>query len=230
MLKALLFDLDGTLTNTDRLHYRTWRDVLRDYDLHIDETFYQANFSGRLNQQIVADLLPHLSVAAGKALSDRKEAEFRARANLLEPLPGLMDLLAWLGQQGLPQGIVTNAPRANAEFMLQALDLQHQFAPVVLAEELPRGKPDPLPYQTGLHLLGVEADQALVFEDSPSGIRSAVAAGITTVGIASTHPPQSLYELGSTLVIADFTDPRLHNLLQERLIYEQPGPYAAPSR
>lgn len=215
MLQALLFDLDGTLTNTDPIHFATWQEVMKGFGLEIDRAFYDKNFSGRLNSAIVADLLPQLSEQAGEQLSWEKEAEFRRRAmGELQPLAGLVDLLAWANSQYLKQAVVTNAPVENAEFMLQVLNLQSHFETVVIAEHLERGKPDPLPYTTALQQLGVSAKSAIAFEDSPSGIRSAVGAGVLTVGIASTHEPETLYAVGATLVVQDFADPQLDELLK----------------
>jgi HAD superfamily hydrolase (TIGR01509 family) len=128
-------------------------------------------------------------------------------------MAGLTEILAWADDQQLKQAVVTNAPRENAEFMLQVLELTQQFETVVLAEELERSKPDPLPYQVGLERLGALAKNAIAFEDSPSGIRSAVGAGILTVGIASTHPPEDLYAVGATLVVSDFADRPLAEFL-----------------
>lgn len=215
MLKALLFDLDGTLTNTDPIHFATWQDVMKPHGLKIDRDFYDKNFSGRLNAAIVANLLPHLSPAEGEQLSRDKEAEFRHRAaGELQPLAGLTELLNWANTQQLRQAVVTNAPVENAEFMLQVLGLQHQFETVVIAEQLERGKPDPLPYQTALDRLGVSAKSAVAFEDSPSGIRSAIGAEILTVGIASTHAADDLYAVGASLVVKDFADPKLNEWLR----------------
>jgi HAD superfamily hydrolase (TIGR01509 family) len=213
-LNALLFDLDGTLADTDPTHYLTWQDMLRGYDLEIDPDFYKKHFSGRRNIEIFQELLPQLSLAEGEQLSQAKEAAFRDRASHLLPLPGLFNLLTWADEQDLRQAVVTNAPRENAEFMLQTLGLSDRFSTVVLGEELVRGKPDPLPYQVALEQLGVSAEQAVAFEDSPSGVRAAIAAGIPTVGIATTQTPELLYQLGVILVIADFTDARLQDILR----------------
>ena len=215
MLQALLFDLDGTLTHTDAIHFRTWQRVLSAFDLEIDQAFYDQHFSGRLNEAIVAEVLPQLSAEAGRKLSWEKEAEFRRQAvGALQPLAGLLDLLQWAASQQLKTAVVTNAPVENAEFMLRVLGLGDRFETVVIAEQLERGKPDPLPYQTALERLGVAAQAAIAFEDSPSGIRSAVGAGILTVGMATTHSAATLQTDGAKLVIQDFADPRLDELLK----------------
>lgn len=221
MLTALLFDLDGTLTHTDPIHFQTWKEILWDYELEIDRPFYEKNFSGRTNAAILKELLPHLTELESRQLGDRKEAAFRRRATgELQPLAGLTEMLRWANQQQLKQAVVTNAPPENAEFMLQVLGLAQQFKTVVLAETLERAKPDPLAYQVGLERLGAAANGAIAFEDSPSGIRSAVGAGILTIGIASTHLPEELYAVGATLVVADFSDRTLYNFLN--CTFEQP--------
>lgn len=216
MLKAILFDLDGTLANTDPIHFQTWKDLLVEYGLDIDTEFYRSHFSGRRNQEIINDLLPHLSSQEGEQLSWDKEAEFRDRAQaILTPMPGLLDVLHWTDTQAIQRAVVTNAPAENAQFMIQVLNLEDVFPLVVLGDELPVGKPDPLPYQTGLEQLGVSATEAIAFEDSSSGIRSAISAGIPTIGVASTHPTEELYDLGCILVVDDFTDSKLWNLFNE---------------
>ena len=216
MLKALLFDLDGTLVETDSLHFVIWQDFLRSYGIESDRAFYKAKISGRLNPDIVADLLPQLDAEAAADFIWRKEAEFRNRATSLQPMPGLMQVLSWAEQQAIQIAVVSNAPRENALFALKALQLEARFAKIVLGDDLPRGKPDPLPYQEALRQLSVSPEQAIAFEDSPSGIRSAIGADIFTVGIASTHDPRELELLGAGLVISDFTDQALMELLAAR--------------
>jgi HAD superfamily hydrolase (TIGR01509 family) len=228
MLKALLFDLDGTMVDSDPIHFQTWQEVLREYGIEIDSEFYRTRFSGKLNVQIIQDLLPHLSPEEGQELGDRKEAEFRKRAaTLLTPLPGLLELVSWAQEQGLKQAVVTNAPKENAEFMLQVLGIRDTFAAVVIGDDLPKGKPDPLPYRVAMELLETLPETTLAFEDSPSGMRSAVSAGIPTIGLASTQSPEKLHELGAMLVIPDFIDSRLQDLLrlaQSATLKEPPLP------
>jgi beta-phosphoglucomutase len=209
MLKAILFDLDGTLVNTDPLHYQSWQEILRDYGMEIDRIFYKAKISGRLNPLIIQDLLPQLSFEAGRQLADCKEARFREIALSLTPLAGLLDLLAWIEAQGLQKAVVTNAPAENVNFLLQVLKLADTFNTVVLGEDATAGKPDPACYKLALNQLGISATEAIAFEDSPSGIQAAVGAGIYTIGVASTYEPNVLSAVGAAMVISDFQEHRL---------------------
>lgn len=211
-LEALLFDLDGTLADTDRLHEQAWLEGLAQYGIQADHAYYQTQISGGLNPEIVKRLLPQLSKAEGEAFLAHKEARFRELAAGVGPLPGLRALWNWATKRGLRRALVSNAPRANALFLLERLELS--FDCVVLSEELPAGKPDPLPYRRALEQLGISPDEALAFEDSPSGVRSAVGAGIRTVALTTGHRPEALEQAGAFLSIANFTDPRLWGWLK----------------
>ncbi len=98
--------------------------------------------------------------------------------------------------------------------MLKELGLSDTFSPVVIGDHLPRGKPDPLPYQTALDQLSITAEEAIAFEDSAAGIRSAVGAGINTIGMMTTHSKTELMAAGATEAIADFTDPYIQTLIE----------------
>jgi HAD superfamily hydrolase (TIGR01509 family) len=213
LYRALLFDLDGTLAETDSLHLPTWADALRPHGVEIDEHFFRQNFSGRSSAKIVRELLPDLSAEDARDLTGAQELSFRERAHELEPLPGLVDFMQEGRRRGLSLALVTNAPRENVEAVLLALELREFFDQVVLSDEVGNVKPDPAPYRAALERLGVAPAEALAFEDSTSGIASAVGARIPTVGIASTQAPQTLEETGAFMVAKDFAEPELMRLL-----------------
>ncbi len=215
MYQALLFDLDGTLAETDSLHLPTWLDVLRPHGIEVDEAFYKENISGRSNSKVVEDLLPDLPAEDGQDLADAKESSFRERAHELEPLPGLVDYLEEVRRRGLATALVTNAPQENVEAVLLALELGDFFAELILSDDVGAVKPDPAPYEAALEKLGVSPGEALAFEDSTSGIASSVGAGIPTVGITSTQEPEKLREAGAFATAGDFTDPKLRELLDD---------------
>jgi HAD superfamily hydrolase (TIGR01509 family) len=188
-------------------------DALEPYGIEVDEEFYKERISGRSTPEIVRDLLPDLTEEEGSSIGDAKEASFRERTTELEPLPGLLDFVKEGKRRGFDIALVTNAPEENVGAILPALELQHFFETVVLADEVGAVKPDPAPYKAALEKTGVTAVEALAFEDSVSGIASSVAAGIPTVGIASTQNPEKLLRAGAFMVAKDFTDPELRALI-----------------
>jgi HAD superfamily hydrolase (TIGR01509 family) len=213
LYRALLFDLDGTIAETDSLHLPTWVDALQPYGVEVDEEFYRDRISGRNTAEIVRELLPDLTDEQGRSIGDAKEARFRERASELEPLPGLVDFVERGRKRGMWIALVTNAPEENVETILLALRLRGLFDMVVLADEVEAVKPDPAPYRAALEKVGVPAERAVAFEDSVSGISSSVAAGIPTVGIASSQDPERLLEAGAFTTAKDFTDPQLRDLI-----------------
>ena len=214
MLEALLFDLDGTLTDTDRFHLLALQQLLREQGRTLTEAEFDAHVSGRANADLCRYLFPDRPLTEHQAFADLKEARFRALSPTLQPTAGLLRLLAHAEQHGIGMAVVTNAPRANAEHMLAAMALGGRFAHVLVAEELARAKPDPLPYLTGLERLGARAAHALAFEDSVPGVTAASAAGIFTVGVSTSQTAEALQAAGAQLVVADFEDARLWELIQ----------------
>jgi HAD superfamily hydrolase (TIGR01509 family) len=214
LYRVLLFDLDGTIAETDSLHLPTWVDALQPYGVEVDEEFYGDRISGRNTEEIVRELLPDLTDEQGRSIGDAKEASFRERVSELEPMPGLVDFIERGRKRGMWIALVTNAPEENVETILLALKLRDFFDLVVLADEVEAVKPDPAPYRSALERTGAPAGEALAFEDSVSGISSSVAAGIPTVGIASSQEPKRLLGAGAFMTAQDFTDPRLRTLIE----------------
>lgn len=215
MLDALLFDLDGTLADTDKLHLLAMQQLLHEEGRSLTEAEFEAHVSGRANADLCRYLFPDRPLSEHLTFADRKEQRFRELSPTLQPTPGLLRLLAYAEQRRIGMTVVTNAPRANAEHMLAALDLSGRFEHVLVAEELPRAKPDPLPYLTGLERLGARADHALAFEDSVPGVTAASRAGILTVGLSTSQAPQVLLEAGAQLVVKNFDDERLWQLIAQ---------------
>ena len=150
MLKAILFDLDGTLANTDPLHYQTWKEILNNHAIAINHNYYKQYISGRTNPAIIQDLLPQLSTTEAEELANYKEAKFREIAINLQPFT-----IEWVKNQKLQKAVVTNAPPENAKFMLEVLQLKDTFPLVILGGEMTVGKPDPAPYKLCLEKLAI---------------------------------------------------------------------------
>lgn len=215
-LHALLFDLDGTLSDSDTLHFHAFQTVARDWGADFDRAYFDASMSGHSNGEICRTLFPALGAAEHDRIAAEKEALFRACLDRLRPVPGLGEVLDWASGHGLRLAVVSNAPRANVDGTLRALGIGDYFAVTVSAEELPRGKPDPLPYRTALEQLGIAASQAVAFEDAVPGLTAAVGAALPTVGVRTTQPPGVLERAGAVLTVRDFTDPALMPFLNGR--------------
>jgi beta-phosphoglucomutase len=216
MLKALIFDMDGTLVHSDPVHLQAFAEILSPEGVAIDEHIYRSSIIGRTNEAIFASLLPHRSAEEHVVFADEKEAAFRRLALDLKPLDGLLALLDWADERGIKIALVTNAPRLNAEHMLDVLGITERFPIQITIEQVERGKPDPLPYLTALERLGVRADEAIAFEDSPSGMKAAKGAGIFSFGILTGLTAQEMRDVGADATIEDFHAPALWNVLNRK--------------
>ncbi len=213
---CLLFDIDGTLVDTDRIHILAFNDITRLYGVEVDEETYKTQVSGRINSAIFADLLPHVPVSEHEAIGHRKEARFRELATDMVPLEGLIDILDWADSVGLRYAAVTNAPRENATLVLSSLKATDRFTAVILADDLAHAKPHPLPYLTGLARLNGDAARSVAFEDSKAGVASAKAAELGVIGMTTSLDGPTLIATGATLAATDYRDDELRRYLRDR--------------
>lgn len=216
MTATLLFDLDGTIVETDHLHFEAFQTTFGRHGVTLDWDLYRDRIMGRANPAIAADFLSHVEVGRHAAIMDDKEAAYRGLVETVAPAPGLLDLLAWAHEAGVRCAVVTNAPRPNADLILRSLGLDRRFDAVVIAGELSHAKPHPLPYLHALTLLGGEAARSVAFEDSPFGAQAAVAAGLGVVGMLSYAAADVLRDVGVALVARDFTDPAVLAFVRTR--------------
>ena len=208
--RALLFDIDGTLADTDPLHLEAFNRVLGPRGHLFDHERFSKELQGFSNAAIGERFLPDEAVARRAEILGEKEHVFRALlAGQIAPLPGLMALLDRADAAAIPMVAVTNAPRLNAELLLSGLGITHRFKAIVIGDELPHGKPHPLPYQEGLRFAGARAAASIAFEDSRSGVQSATAAGIRTIGIRTSLGHADLLGAGAVASASDFDDPDL---------------------
>ncbi len=142
-------------------------------------------------------------------MAEKEEAFRKLASGQIRPLAGLMKLLALADRANVPMVAVTNAPRPNAEMMLSGLGLMQRFKAVIIGDELTHGKPHPLPYLEGLRAVSAAPDQSLAFEDSRSGVQSASAAGIATIGMRTSLGHADLVAAGAVSTAESFDDPEL---------------------
>jgi len=141
----------------------------------------------------------------------------KSGARLAGDLAGLMTLLVLADRENIPIVAVTNAPRANAEMMLSGLGIADRFKAIVIGDELPHGKPHPMPYLEGLRAVNAAPELSLAFEDSRSGTQSASAAGIATIGIRTSLSHGELVAAGARMTARSFDDPAVSEMVAKTM-------------
>ena len=228
-LKAVLFDVDGTMADTDHYHRRVFTTMLKPYGIHMDDEYYDKECSGQSNRNLRAKLLPNMSEQEGNAVLVEKERLFRQLCeHELSPLPGFIELVQRLRSEGVKMAAVTNAPKPNAVFMIRLFGLasiEHDISPegcsgpngsldtVVLGDDCQRAKPDPEAYLIAMQRLGVQPHECVIFEDSKSGVTAGVRSGARVCGVLTTMNEAQMRELGADEVIDNYTQVDADQLL-----------------
>jgi HAD superfamily hydrolase (TIGR01509 family) len=212
--RALLFDIDGTLADTDALHLEAFNQVFGPRGHIFDHARFAKELQGFSNASISERFLSDEPPERQAAIIGEKEAAFRRLVvGKIQPVSGLMTLLALADRAGIPMVAVTNAPRQNAEMLLSGLGIARRFKAFVIGDELPHGKPHPMPYLEGLRAASALPDLSLAFEDSRSGIQSASAAGIATIGMRTSSSHADMVAAGALMTARTFDDPELIKLV-----------------
>jgi HAD superfamily hydrolase (TIGR01509 family) len=181
MLRAILWDNDGVLVDTEQLFYEANRELFRPFGLELSTKhffdWYLADNCGAWHL-----LAPPLSEAQMEAERSGRNVRYAARlaSEHIPAIDGVAEVLAALTPR-LRMGVVTSSNADHFEIIHKRLDLLQYFEFVLTHESYTRSKPSPEPYLLGLARMGVRADEALVIEDSPRGLQAATAAGIRCI-------------------------------------------------
>ncbi len=210
MLRALIWDVDGTVAETERDGHRVafnrafaeaglpWAWDLQEYAEWLEVT------GGR--ERILAYLRRRSDAPAGEAERDALARRLHRRKNAfyaewvaqgIAARPGVLRLMDECRAEGVAQAIATTTSRANVEALFASLlgaGWQTRFAAVVCAEDAPAKKPDPQAYRLALQRMGVLPHEAFALEDSPNGLRAARAAGIACGVIRSAYFAAARFE------------------------------------
>lgn len=214
MIRAVLWDLDGTLVDSGELHWWSWRDALGAEGIPVTYEQFLDSF-GQKNDRILRLWLgPEATTQRIQRLADAKESEFRrlAATHGLQPLPGAAEWVRRLYDAGWKQAIASSAPRENVEVMLTALGLAPWFDAIVAAEDVTNGKPDPEVFLTAAARLGATPATSIVVEDAAAGIEAARRAGIKSIGVT---PDVALPADLAVASLADLPDDAFTRLLSQ---------------
>lgn len=186
MTRAVLWDLDGTLVDSENYHWQSWQHAMALDGTTVTHKQFTQTF-GQRNETILRGWLGDDAAPERiQRVADAKEIEYRrlAEERGLTPLPGAADWLVRLQATGWKQAIASSAPRLNVDVMLRALKLEHYFDAIVASEDVTKGKPDPEVFLTAAARLGLPASRCIVVEDAAAGVEAARRAGMRSIGVS----------------------------------------------
>ncbi len=211
--RAVVFDLDGLMFNTEELYQDVGSELLRRRghvfgpDL-LDAMMWRPN---RVALQIM--IAWHQLPATVEQLAQETDEVFPPILDArLSPMPGLLDLLAALERNAVPKAIATSSGRRFVENVLSRFDLQPRFDFILTAESVIEGKPHPEIYQKAAAGFQLAPGEIAVLEDSANGCRAAVAAGARVVAVPGGHSLNHEFP-GAEFLAESLADPRIYELL-----------------
>ena len=183
---AVLFDNDGLLLDTESVWTRGEEDLFerRGKEFTLANKQELVGRSAQIAAEILAKRLGEVGNEAG-LIAELDELVVAELENGIDPMVGARELVAALGERGVPLALVSNSPAHFIKRALELVGMADEFDAVISGHEVPAPKPAPDPYAAACEALGVKPDGAIALEDSPTGVAAAKAAGLTVVGIPS---------------------------------------------
>lgn len=215
MLKALIFDFDGLILDTETPEVLVWQSIYREHGFELPVHEWEKTVGGYgISTFDAAEHLSHLSQGRLDAVSMR--TRYREESGLLieasSILPGVMEIIHEARESGVRVAIGSSSPHSWVDTHLKRLGIFHFFNPVICQDDVAPGKTKPNPdiYLKALDMLKVQNTEAVVFEDSPNGVLAARRAGIFVVAV-----PNGLTSLMN--VSGDLTVPSLAEVSLQKL-------------
>jgi HAD superfamily hydrolase (TIGR01509 family) len=204
-MKAVIFDMDGVIVDSEPCHERAFREVLRRIGCGAAGKWRYTEYIGRSDQALFADFQlayqPAQTIGELMAMKRQLMIEIiRQEQPLYEGLPALVEKLA----AHYALAVASGSERPVVEEVLRLEGLGRFFSAVVADSETARGKPAPDIFLRAAELLGVEPSRCWVVEDSKPGIAAGLAAGMQVIAIANTHPAAELVD--ATHVVETYTE------------------------
>ena len=203
-VKAVIFDLDGTLIDNNEFHLKTWKQYLEKEGIDISDENYNAHINGRTNKDAIEYIY-------GRKMSDAETLDYTLEKETLyreiykpfiKPVEGLIPFLEILDKMNIQIGMATSGIQVNIDFMFEHIPIKKYFNVIVNSSHIKNGKPHPEIYLKAASLLNISPANCLVFEDAAVGITSAKSAGMSVVAIDTTQPHDELKE--ADMIIHDF--------------------------
>jgi beta-phosphoglucomutase len=219
MIKALLFDLNGTMIDDMPYHIKAWHEIFNRYGANFSLEESMRECYGK-NDEILERIFPgKFSQAEKNEISITKETAYqKVYLPHLKLIDGLPSLLEEAKKLGIKMAIGSAAIMFNVDFVLDNLNIRHYFDAIISADDVVISKPDGETYLTCAKILGVQPHECIVFEDVPKGIESAVNAGMKAVVITSLHKENEFNSFNNILsFISSYNQIKL-----SEIIFEQP--------
>jgi len=185
-IKGLLFDLDGTLIDSEKFHFDCWNEFLVQYGVVLDFKDWLSHYAGIPLPQNAQTIIGKYKIETDlhSFIERREQLTFDGfRTKDIALMPFALDFVQYFYERGFTLAVVTASPRIDVEAVFERNGLAKYFSLFVTRTDVSKSKPDPESYRVCVEKLGLQTAQCIVFEDTVNGVKSAVAAGITCYAV-----------------------------------------------
>jgi beta-phosphoglucomutase len=204
--------MDGVIIDSHPVHRKAWKTFLHTVGREVTEAELDFILDGRKRNEILCYFMGELTPAQIAEYGTRKDDMLRLLAEDMHPLPGVVKFLDAVSQGGIRIALATSAGRQRAQGTLRELGLVNYFDAIVTGDDVSSGKPDPAIYRLVAERLNETPRNLLAVEDAVSGVKSARAAGMRCLGIASANRAEALRAAGADPIVSDFQSLTLHEV------------------
>ena len=216
-IKALLFDMNGTMIDDMAFHTVAWHDILNnDLKANLSKEQVKKEMYGK-NGEVLDRIFGkgHFTQEESDRISVEKEKRYqKAYLPHLKLIDGLDAFLTFAFKKNIPMAIGSAAIPFNIDFVLGNLHIRHYFSAIVTADDVKMSKPDPETFIQAATLLQVKPEDCVVFEDAPKGVEAAQNAGIKAVVLTTMHEQHDFFQYDNILgYIKNYNDPLLKKII-----------------
>ena len=187
--------MDGVIADTALYHLKSWQQVFQKRGVEFTEEDFKRNF-GQRNDTIIRNTLGQSTPPSEiDAIAREKESDFRNRVRpRLKPLPGAINLIKLLAEQGFKMALASSAPIENIRLLTTSLGIKDFFQVIVPGTDVTEGKPSPQGFLLAAQRLGIKPKNCVVIEDAIAGVAAAKRAGMHCLAVTNAHPRMNLLE------------------------------------
>lgn len=211
MLKAVIFDMDGTLTITENLHHIAFAEVFKKFGINFTLEQETREYAGRGSKFTFEDVFKKNGVQVTeeqiqKCMDDKRDLYKKiVQEREIPAVEGVKEFVKKVHDLGLKKIIATgNSDMDAVRFILKKVGLLEYFPEILSISEVPRGKPFPDVFLEAAKRLGVQANEAVIFEDAINGVEAATSAGIRCIALETTTDRESLLKAGASHVLKNY--------------------------
>jgi HAD superfamily hydrolase (TIGR01509 family) len=210
---AFIFDMDGVLFDSHPVHRMAWRELLREAGKEVSEAELDFILEGTTRDEILCHFLGPLSPEQLSHYAAQKDAIFQQKEERVQTVAGIEEFLNLVEAAAIPMAVASSGSKARVERMLQTHGLSGRFAVALTSDDVGVGKESPAIFLRAAEELQVRPCDVLVLEDAVRAVEVAKKVGMKCIGIAAGTRGSKLVKAGADLVLPDFTELRLSDLL-----------------